>query len=118
MEKRILILFFSVMIIVILAGCTSYVNLYDNDSNDSVVLRELSPCGNYTLLIEEIDEPDFPFGKDHLQVTLFEMLPEDERLVVYYRASFQADVANDGIKADYEIEWMENGVQIALIGSQ
>ena len=68
------------------------------------------------MYIQETGIPDFPFGKAHLQVTLFEVLPKDESPTVYYRASFKADVANDGASADYEIEWLNDGVQIALIG--
>ena len=44
---------------------------------------------------------DFPFGSDHVEITLFEVIPEDERPRVFYRASFKADVANDGARAGY-----------------
>lgn len=87
-------------------------------SGKTEIFREASPDGNFVVYIEEIGVPDFSFGKAHLQVTLFEVIPEDESPGVYYRASFQADVANDGAPADYEIEWLDNGVQIALIGSE
>lgn len=87
-------------------------------SGETEIFREASPDGNFVVYIEEIGAPDFPFGKAHLQVTLFEVIPEDESPGVYYRASFQADVANDGAPADYEIEWLDDGVQIALIGSE
>lgn len=85
---------------------------------ETEIFRETSPNGNFVVYIEEIGAPDFPFGKAHLQVTLFEVIPEDESPGVYYRASFKADVANDGASADYEIEWLDDGVQIALIGSE
>lgn len=78
----------------------------------------MSPDGNYTLLITEVKPPDFPFGSAHVEITLFEVIPEDERPHVFYRASFKADVANDGARAGYEVEWLEDGVQIALSGSE
>lgn len=46
------------------------------------------------------------------------MLPEDERPGLYYRASFKADVANDGERGEYEIEWLDDGVQIILSGEE
>ena len=85
---------------------------------ETEIFRETSPDGNFVVYIEEIGSPDFPFGKANLQVTLFEVIPEDESPGVYYRASFKADVANDGAPADYEIKWLDDGVQIALIGSE
>ncbi len=85
-------------------------------STDDELLRELSPDGNYTLLISEVREPDFPFGEAHVKVTLFEVIPEGEGYRRYYRASFKADVANDGARAAYKVEWLEDGAQIALSG--
>uniref|UniRef100_UPI004057A15E hypothetical protein n=1 Tax=Agathobacter sp. TaxID=2021311 RepID=UPI004057A15E len=48
--------------------------------------------------IDEIGSPDFPFGNSHLEITLFEMIPEDEGPGRYYRASFKVDIANDGLQ--------------------
>lgn len=83
--------------------------------DEEELLRETSPDGGYTLLITRIAEPDFPFGDDHLEVTLFEVIPET---IYYYSATFRADVSNDGAPAAYQIEWLEDGVQVALIGSE
>lgn len=95
-----------------------YENILEAESTENELFRELSPDGNYTLLITELREPNFPFGKDQLEITLFEVIPEDERPRRYYRASFTADVANDGARADYKVEWLEDGVQIALSGEE
>ena len=40
------------------------------------------------------------------------------RRFVYYCASFKADVANDGARGEYEIEWLDDGVQIILSGEE
>lgn len=90
--------------------------LFTVGSTDDELLRELSPDGNYTLLTSEVREPDFPFGEAHVEVTLFEVIPEGERNYRQYRASFKADVANDGARAAYKGEWLEDGAQIALSG--
>lgn len=89
-----------------------------NVLEETEIFREESPDCNFVVYIEEIAPPTFPFGDAHLQVTLFEVITEDERPGRYYRASFKADVANDGASASYEIEWLEDGLQIALIGSE
>lgn len=79
------------------------------------LLRETSPDGGYTLVITRIAEPDFPFGDDHLKVKLFEVTAKS---IDSYSATFKADVSNDGAPAAYQIEWLEDGVQVALIGSE
>lgn len=112
MKQRILkiLLFIETLIIVsvVLWGCLTFVN-----SKKTELLRETSPGGNYLLIIQELGTPDWPFGADHLKISLYEQNTEPR-----YRVSFQADVSNDGCTADYEIEWLEDSVQIALIGSE
>ena len=80
---------------------------------DKELFREISPNGDYVLYIEELGDPDWPFGADHLGVTLFENNKKQ-----YYRVSFHADVSNDGAPAHFEVEWMEDGVQVILKGSE
>lgn len=46
------------------------------------------------------------------------MISENERPRRYYRASFRAEVANDGARAEYKVEWLDEGVQIALSGEE
>lgn len=87
-------------------------------TEETELFRESSPDGGYTLLITEVGEPGFPFGCDRLEVTLFEVVPEGETPRRYYRASFMADVANDGARGIYQIEWLEDGVQVALSGQE
>lgn len=94
-----------------------YENILETGSTENELLRELSPDGIYALAIKELGAPDFPFGDDHLKITLFEVIPENERPRVYYKASFTADVASDGGHAGYKVKWLEDGVQIALSGS-
>lgn len=93
-------------------------NISWNVSGQTEIFREESPDGKYTLKIDEIGTPDFPFGNSYLEITLFEMPPEDERPGLYYCASFKADVANDGARGEYEIEWLNDGVQIILSGEE
>lgn len=81
-------------------------------SQKTVLCRDISPDGKYCVLIEENGLPDWPFGSDHLSIALYEN-SDDHR----YSVRFDADVATDGCQADYEVEWLEEGAQIALTGS-
>lgn len=83
-------------------------------SGKTELLREYSPDGSYILYIERLGEPDWPFGSDHLRIVFYEDTDNGQ----YYRASFEADVANDGGYGNYEIEWLDEGVQIALSGEE
>lgn len=112
MKQRILKIFLLIETLIIVSavlwGCLTFVN-----SKKTELLRETSPDGNYLLIIQELGTPDWPFGADHLKISLYEQNAEPR-----YRVSFQADVSNDGCTANYEIEWLEDSVQIALIGSE
>lgn len=81
-------------------------------NEDTELIREYSPDGKYVLYIKEIGKPIWPFGADHLEIRFY----ESERPVNC--VSFRADVRNDGARAGYKVTWLEDGVQIALIGSE
>lgn len=97
----------------VLILCILYVFLAIIRSGKTELLRETSPNGEYILTITEIGLPDWPFGKDHLAINFF-----DKDDFATYRISFSSDVANDGCKAGYEVEWLEEGVLIMLKGSE
>ncbi len=92
--------------------------LLEDLRGDRELFREISPDGGYGLWIGETRPPDFPFGEAHVRVTLYEVLPEGESPRAYYRASFQAEVANDGAGAGYRVTWLEDGVQVVLHGEE
>lgn len=82
-----------------------------DDNNKTELLREISPDGNYVLRIDELGEPNSFYKIDYIQVTLY----ENDNSYHYY-ADFIADVSTNGGHAKYEIEWLEDGVQIVLTG--
>lgn len=83
------------------------------DSNNRIVLlRENSPDGDYELIIQEIGKPRFFYPVDRIQVTL-----SDNNNPGHYTA-FRVDISTGGDFAKYEIEWMEDGVQIVLSGDK
>lgn len=81
-------------------------------NGDTDLFREYSPDEKYVLYIRELGTPSWPFGADRLEIRLY----ESERPVNC--VSFRADVRNDGARAGYKVTWLEDGVQIALIGSE
>lgn len=118
MRKKVLPILLAVeSMVLILALLIGYL-LYVGEFKETELFREKSPDGSYGIWISEVGVPDFPFGRDHLRVTLFETIPDGEKLRAYYRVSFTADVATDGTSAAYKVEWLEDGVQIALIGEE
>ncbi len=80
-------------------------------NKNTELFRENSPNGEYVLYIEEIGTSDWPFDADHLEITLYKNTSPDQSV------SFGVDVRNDGAH-DYEIAWLDNGVQIALNGEE
>jgi hypothetical protein len=90
-----------------------YIAICAKTSGKTELLREDSPDGNYVLIIERLGEPDWPFGSDHLRISLYEDADKGQ-----YYVSFKANVASDGGYGNYEIEWLDEGVQIALSGEE
>ncbi len=102
----------TILLVLLLIGSFHYVI----EVKKTELLKEVSPDGNYTLLIQEIGEPDFPFGDDHIRVYLSEKRSKDDPYKPYYWAEFKADVPTDGTRAGYGVEWLEDGVQVTLRG--
>ena len=82
-------------------------------NNRTEVLREISPGGGYVLLIQELGEPSSFYAIDRLKVTLYENSSHE-----HYYAEFRVDVSTGGGPAEFDIEWMEDGVQIVLYGNK
>lgn len=111
MKKIVLkILFVLETLVIVLELFFLYVSVLINGNTE--LLRECSPDGKYVLCITELGTPSWPFGADRLEIRLY----ESERPV--NSVSFRADVRNDGARAGYKVTWLEDGVQIALIGSE
>lgn len=98
---------------VILLFIALTVLLFEARYEKTEILREQSPDGQYTVVIWRIGEPDWPFGAVHVEITLF---GEEETPDIFHR--FQADIANDGGEGTCAIDWLEDGVQITLSGSE
>ena len=85
-------------------------------NNKTELLREVSPDGKYVLLIQELGKPSPVFSGsfytiDRIKVVLFENNNKE-----HYSAMFNADIPTDFVSVQYEIGWLEDGVQIVLSG--
>ena len=81
-------------------------------NNETELLREISPDGNYVLLIEKLGNPGF-FAVDRIKVKMYENNTQE-----HYGVTFRVDISTGGGSAKYEIEWLEYGVQIILSGAR
>ena len=87
-----------------------FITLKVNEKTELV--REVSPGGEYLLIIEELGMPEWPFGSDHLRIFLY---GTDKNS---YNASFDEAVANNGSHAGYEVRWEQDSVQFVLSGCE
>ena len=74
---------------------------------------ETSPDGRYSILFQEKGEPDWPFGKSHARITVYEGKQVIKR--------FDENVADDGCrfqKVNYSVDWFSTGVVITFHGSE
>ena len=97
------------LIIAIIAGSFIYVSKYKTN----VVASSASPDGQYELLLQQIGEPDWPFGYTHARLVL-----KDKSKTV---AMHSFDVANDGGIIDAEnwkVTWKENCVEAVISGEE
>ena len=105
------ILFVIQLVVIILIGKWIAPSGYGKNSKE--LLRETSPDSGYVLLIEEVGESTFSTYYT-IEVTLYENSNSPE----CYSASFRDDVHTGGGSVHYGIEWLEDGVQVILSGTE
>ena len=81
-------------------------------NNKTELLREISPNGDYILLIEELSNMFISPSTKRVEVTLYENNNRHE----HYSATFDVDFFIGNRNADYGIEWLEDGVQVIISG--
>lgn len=84
----------------------------NGSSHKTELLREISPNGDYILLIEELPMP-VSLSMKSVEVTLYENNNSHER----YSATFDVNFFLGYGNGDYGIEWLEDGVQVIISGS-
>lgn len=105
--KRVLLLIVCGLILCGCCFCTSVV--YSEFFRAETINTQTSPDGRYTLYLQQIGSPGWPFGPVTAQV----MLKEGKKTIEKQKV----EVYNDGgpvWKDQWEIEWGENSVVIVV----
>lgn len=89
-----------ILLLIFLLGCL----LFKANQEETEVYRQSSEDGNQTVVIYEVGEPDWPFGRAHYQI--------------YGPSDFYVDVSDDGGSGEFTVEWEENSVIITFSGSE
>lgn len=95
--------------ILLLIGSFTYVTRYKITDIDS----STSPNGDYTVLYQNVGEPDWPFGYSHARL----VLKHKDKTVSKYKF----DVANDGgvLQPDsWSILWKDNCAEVTISGEE
>ena len=74
---------------------------------------KLSPDGTYELTLQQVGDPDWPFGSTHARV----ILKNDNNIITKYKF----DVHNDGAnisKGSWSVDWNEDSVECVLYGEE
>lgn len=85
-----------------------------NAKHTTVQFQEASPDGSYTLCIEELGKPTpILYPLDRIRIRFYENNAEE-----CYSIMFSVNVHTNGNKADCDMEWLDDGVQIVLSGTK
>ena len=86
-----------------------------NAKHTTVQFQEASPDGNYTLCIEKLGKPTYILHPlDRIRIRFYENEAKEER----YSIMFYVNVHTNGNKADCNVEWLDDGAQIVLSGTE
>ena len=84
-----------------------------------IVLREItsytSPDGEYSLVFEQVGDPDWPFGSTEIRLTLKN---GDGEIVERVSASLHDDGANASEHNVVSVRWDDKGVTVVLRASE
>ncbi|MBR5524978.1 MAG: hypothetical protein IKU51_06905 [Clostridia bacterium] len=84
-----------------------------------IVSREIasytSPDGEYSLVFEQVGDPDWPFGSTEIRLTLKN---GDGEIVERVSASLHDDGANAGEHNVASVQWDDEGVTVVLRASE
>lgn len=100
---------FIIALLAILVGSITYVVNYKIHEIDTAV----SPDGKYELILQQVGDPDWPFGSTHARV----VLKEGDKIIKKYRF----DVHNDGGNISdnsWVVTWYNNSVVWIIYGEE
>ena len=87
--------------------------IYDTRFKINPVDKSTSPDGTYELLLQQVGDPDWPFGYTHARL----VLKNGKRVII--KQTF--DVADDGAKAtinSWNVDWKDTSVEVIISGTE
>lgn len=103
MKKTAKVLLVIETIVILIALGLGYFH-FQTEKAETEVYRQSSEDGSQTVVIYEVGEPDWPFGSAHYKV--------------YGPSNFDVDVADDGGRGQFMVDWKECSVIITFSGSE
>lgn len=88
--------------------------IYVTEFKVTYVSQHVNPINNYTILFQEVGEPEWPFGKTDVKITLLNDKKKKVEAITTY-------IQNDGAVAgegNILVEWFENYAEVTLLGSE
>ena len=78
------------------------------------VSEYVNPTNNYTILFQAVGEPEWPFGKTDVKITLL----NDEKKKVETITTYIKDDGALAREQNISVKWFENYVEVTLLGSE
>lgn len=88
--------------------------VYVTEIRATNISQYVNPTNNYTILFQEVGEPEFPFGKTDVKITLL----SDKKKKVDTITTYIKDDGGHAKEENISIKWFENYVEVTLLGSE
>ena len=114
MRKVIKIILIIVATIFVILGIFISCYIYITTIKVTNVSEYTNPTNKYTILFQAVGEPEWPFGKTKVKITLL----DDNKKEI---ESFTYHISDDGAMAreeNIDVKWFENYVEVTLSGSE
>lgn len=86
---------------------------YRSDFKVTFIAESVSPDGEYSVVLDQVGEPDFPFGPVKARISL----KAGDKTIRTVDTEVWDDGANLGAQS-WNVEWREDGASVTLLGSE
>ncbi|MDF2588514.1 MAG: hypothetical protein K0S41_2355 [Anaerocolumna sp.] len=114
MKKIIKIIPIFVVTFFIILVIFAYCNIFKTKIEVTNVSEYTNPANNYTVLLQAIGDPEWPFGKTKVKITLLDGNKKELESVIYF-------ISDDGARAsekNVNVKWFDNYAEITISGSE
>lgn len=114
MKKVIKIILIIIATIFVILGIFISYYIYITKIKVNNISEYTNPINKYTVLFQAVGEPEWPFGKTKVKITLL----DDNKKEI---ESFTYHISDDGAMAreeNIDVRWFENYVEVTMSGSE